>query len=141
MNTGRRFFVMYGQTEAAPRMAYLPPDKTLEKCGSMGIAVPGGALKLIDETGTEITAPDTVGELVYHGSNVAMGYAECAKDLSKGDEWHGTLHTGDMAKQDSDGYFYRREKNGSSRYSGTGLILTIPNGCFPQRSPMPNLPV
>ena len=112
LNTGRRFFVMYGQTEAAPRMAYLPPDKTLEKCGSMGIAVPGGALKLIDETGTEITAPDTVGELVYHGSNVAMGYAECAKDLSKGDEWHGTLHTGDMAKQDSDGYFFivRRKK-------------------------------
>ena len=106
LNTGRRFFVMYGQTEAAPRMAYLPPDKTLEKCGSMGIAVPGGALKLIDETGTEITAPDTVGELVYHGSNVAMGYAECAEDLSKGDEWHGTLHTGDMAKQDSDGYFF-----------------------------------
>ena len=106
LNTGRRFFVMYGQTEAAPRMADLPPDKTLEKCGSMGIAVPGGALKLIDETGTEITAPDTVGELVYHGSNVAMGYAECAEDLSKGDEWHGTLHTGDMAKQDSDGYFF-----------------------------------
>ena len=106
LNTGRRFFVMYGQTEAAPRMAYLPPDKTLEKCGSMGIAVPGGALKLIDETGTEITAPDTVGELVYHGSNVAMGYAECAEDLSKGDEWHGALHTGDMAKQDSDGYFF-----------------------------------
>jgi len=106
LNTGRRFFVMYGQTEAAPRMAYLPPDKTLEKCGSMGIAVPGGALKLIDETGTEITTPDTVGELVYHGSNVAMGYAECAEDLSKGDEWHGTLHTGDMAKQDSDGYFF-----------------------------------
>ena len=106
LNTGRRFFVMYGQTEAAPRMAYLPPDKTMEKCGSMGIAIPGGELKLIDETGAEITAPDTVGELVYHGPNVAMGYAECAADLAKGDEWHGTLHTGDMAKRDSDGYFF-----------------------------------
>ena len=47
LNTGRRFFVMYGQTEAAPRMAYLPLDKTMEKCGSMGIAIPGGELKLI----------------------------------------------------------------------------------------------
>ena len=106
LNTGRRFFVMYGQTEAAPRMAYLPPDKTMEKCGSMGIAIPRGELTLIDETGEEITAPDTVGELVYHGQNVAMGYAECATDLAKGDEWHGTLHTGDMAKQDTEGYFF-----------------------------------
>lgn len=106
LNTGRRFFVMYGQTEAAPRMAYLPPDKTMEKCGSMGIAIPGGELKLIDEAGAEITASDTVGELVYHGQNVSMGYAECATDLAKGDEWQGTLHTGDMAKRDSDGYFF-----------------------------------
>ena len=43
---------------------------------------------------------------MYHGHNVAMGYAECAADLAKGDEWHGTLHTGDMAKRDSDGYFF-----------------------------------
>ncbi len=106
LNTGRRFFVMYGQTEAAPRMAYLPPDKTMEKCGSMGIAIPHGELKLIDEAGAEITASDTVGELVYRGQNVAMGYAECAADLAKGDEWHGTLHTGDIAKRDADGYFF-----------------------------------
>ena len=106
LKTGRRFFVMYGQTEAAPRMAYLPPDKTMEKCGSMGIVIPRGDLMLIDEAGAEITAPDTIGELVYHGQNVAMGYAECAADLAKGDEWHGTLHTGDMAKRDTDGYFF-----------------------------------
>lgn len=34
--TGRRFFVMYGQTEAAPRMGYLPAERAVEKCGSMG---------------------------------------------------------------------------------------------------------
>ena len=72
----------------------------------MGIAIPGGELKLIDEAGAEITAPDTVGELVYRGENVAMGYAECAADLAKGDEWQGMLHTGDMAKRDSEGYFF-----------------------------------
>ena len=40
--TGRRFFVMYGQTEAAPRMGYLPAERAVEKCGSMGVPVPGG---------------------------------------------------------------------------------------------------
>ena len=37
--TGRRFFVMYGQTEAAPRMGYLPAERAVEKCGSMGVPV------------------------------------------------------------------------------------------------------
>ena len=54
----------------------------------------------------EITAPDTVGELVYEGANVTMGYAECAADLEKGDERGGILFTGDMAKRDEDGYYY-----------------------------------
>ncbi|MDY3052703.1 MAG: AMP-binding protein [Ndongobacter sp.] len=106
LQTGRRFFVMYGQTEAAPRMGYLPPDKTLEKCGSLGIAVPGGILRLMDDAGREITQPDVVGELVYFGANVSFGYAQEAGDLAKGDEFHGVLHTGDMARRDREGYFY-----------------------------------
>lgn len=46
------------------------------------------------------------GELVYRGPNVSMGYAECAEDLMKGDENHGVLHTGDMARVDEDGFYY-----------------------------------
>ena len=34
--------VMYGQTEAGPRMGYLPPERAVEKCGAMGIPIPGG---------------------------------------------------------------------------------------------------
>lgn len=104
-NTGRRFYVMYGQTEAAPRMGYLPAEKALEKCGSMGIAIPGGELFLRDSDGRKIEEPNIVGEFVYRGPNVAMGYAEKPSDLQKGDEWHGILYTGDMAKQDEDGFF------------------------------------
>ena len=106
LETGRRFFVMYGQTEASPRMGYLPAARTMEKCGSMGIAIPGGRLVLIDEEGNEIGRPDVIGELVYYGDNVSMGYAQCREDLAKGDEFGGVLHTGDMARRDADGYFY-----------------------------------
>lgn len=103
---GKKFIVMYGQTEATARMGYLPAAKSIEKYGSMGIPIPGGQFLLTDVHGDEITEPDVVGELIYQGDNVTLGYAEKREDLAKGDEWHGYLVTGDMAKRDRDGYYY-----------------------------------
>lgn len=104
--TGTHFVVMYGQTEATARMSYLPHEKSLEKYGSMGIAIPRGKFSLIDIDGKEITEHDVIGELVYEGPNVTLGYAEEGNDLVKGDERFGKLITGDMAKIDEDGYYY-----------------------------------
>lgn len=103
--TNKRFFVMYGQTEATARMSYLPPEYSLSKLGSMGIAIPGGEFSLIDEAGSTIKDHDITGELVYRGKNVSMGYAECGADLQKEDENHGILFTGDIAKRDSDNFY------------------------------------
>lgn len=104
--TGRRLFVMYGQTEATARMAYLPPERTLDKCGSIGIAIPGGELSLIDAHGAVITEPEITGELVYRGPNVSLGYADSADDLERGDDNRRELVTGDMARRDADGFYY-----------------------------------
>lgn len=104
--TGRRFYVMYGQTEATARMGYLPYQQSLTKVGSMGIAIPGGALSLIDVAGRVIEEPDVVGELLYRGENVTLGYSETLADLARGDERYGVLETGDMAKRDADGFYY-----------------------------------
>ena len=93
---GWRFFVMYGQTEAAPRISYVPPERLREKAGSIGIPIPGGQLELDADT----------GELIYSGPNVMLGYAESRDDLSKGDELGGRLRTGDLARQDDDGFYY-----------------------------------
>lgn len=103
---GKNFVVMYGASEATSRMGYLPANKALDKVGSMGIAIPGGQFHLIDVNGEDIEEPDTVGELVYKGANVTMGYAQSGVDLIKGDEWNGTYQTGDMAKRDKDGFYY-----------------------------------
>lgn len=105
-DTGRKFVVMYGQTEATARMAYLPAEMSLCKYGSMGIAIPGGEFVLMDVNGNIIMEPEIVGELVYRGENVTLGYAENGEDLMKGDERQGVLVTGDMAKRDMDGYYF-----------------------------------
>lgn len=102
----KNFVVMYGAAEATSRMGYLPPERAIEKKGSMGIPIPGGKFILVDAGGKEITTPRTTGELVYEGKNVTLGYAECGKDLAKGDERQGRLETGDMAQFDEDGFYY-----------------------------------
>lgn len=93
--TGKQFFVMYGQTEATARMAYLPPDQALHKPGSIGFAIPGGHFSI--DTGTQ--------ELLYTGPNVFGGYAETVADLLTY-EPNLPLRTGDVARMDSEGYVY-----------------------------------
>lgn len=100
------FFVMYGAAEATARMSYLPPTLAREKSGSIGIAIPHGEFFLEDEAGKVILTAETIGELVYRGDNVMMGYAENYHDLLRDDENQGILHTGDMAKFDDMGLFY-----------------------------------
>lgn len=103
---GKNFVVMYGAAEATSRMGYLPPERAVEKKGSMGIPIPGGKFRLVGADGQEITEPLTTGELVYEGKNVTLGYAEKGEDLILGDERHGVLETGDMAQFDADGFYY-----------------------------------
>jgi len=103
---GVDFYLMYGQTEATARMSYLDPKFSVSKLGSIGKGIPGGTFSLIDDDGNVIVDPDVVGELVYSGGNVSLGYAESAEDLMKEDENNGILHTGDLAYRDSDGFYF-----------------------------------
>ncbi|GLY48080.1 AMP-binding protein [Lentzea sp. NBRC 102530] len=103
---GGRMYVMYGQTEAAPRMATVPAEKLAEKIGSAGPALPGGAFSIRLEDGSETSDPDVVGEVLYRGPNVMMGYAESEAELSEPDVRGGLLETGDLGRLDADGYLF-----------------------------------
>lgn len=96
----KQFFVMYGQTEATARIAYVPPQAQPEKAGAIGVAIPNGTLRLEAVEGFDAS------ELIYEGPNVMMGYAEDRHSLAVGDTLRGVLHTGDLAQVDRDGFFW-----------------------------------
>lgn len=83
---------VYGQTETCGGVAYINYDEQSERLESIGTVLAGTEAKIVE------------GELVFEGEKVALGYAECAADLLKGDEWLGVRHTGDLAKIDDEGF-------------------------------------
>lgn len=98
---GWELVVMYGQTEATARMAYLPPEHAATRPEAIGVPIPGGQFRIEplgpgDEPGT--------GELVYMGPNVMLGYAETPADLARGREVD-ELRTGDIARRSADGMY------------------------------------
>lgn len=104
--TGKKFIPTYGQTECTARMAFLPAHLASSKIGSIGMAEPNGQLSIVDNEGKETFEGEATGEMVYRGENVTLGYAVCKEDLIKGDENHGVMHTGDIARRDADGCYY-----------------------------------
>jgi acyl-CoA synthetase (AMP-forming)/AMP-acid ligase II len=104
---GWELFVMYGQTEATARMAYLPPDLAAEFPSAIGVPVPGGAFHLepLPERPLSGSASDVeTGELVYEGPNVMLGYAETPADLARG-RAVSSLRTGDVARRTPEGLY------------------------------------
>lgn len=96
---GGRFHIMYGQTEAAPRITTLAHEDFAAHAETVGPALPGGRIEIIGANG----ARDLEGEVVYYGPNVMMGYAENPADLARGDDMGGRLATGDVGRLDADG--------------------------------------
>jgi acyl-coenzyme A synthetase/AMP-(fatty) acid ligase len=92
---GAELYVMYGQTEATARMAYLPPHLARARPGAIGVPIPGGALEVRPVAGHD----GGVGELVYTGPNVMMGYATADADLATGATLT-ELRTGDLGRYD-----------------------------------------
>jgi len=97
-------FIMYGATEASARLTYLEPGKYDEKMGSIGKAIPGVTMRVLDDRGSEVPVGQT-GELVGAGSNIMQGYwrnPEATTTVLSPDGYH----TGDFGYQDPDGFFY-----------------------------------
>jgi len=99
-----KFYVMYGQSEASARLAVLPPDQLKRREGSIGKALSGVELAVLDESNRALPQGEA-GMLCARGPNVMLGYwqDEAASAEALSDGW---LRTGDLARADADGYFY-----------------------------------
>lgn len=104
---GIRFLQGYGLTECAPLVAGTPyAEDTYKKAGSVGPVVQSGELKIVDPD------EDGIGEIVYRGPNVMLGYYNMPEETAKvlKDGW---FYTGDLGFLDDQGWLYitGRKKN------------------------------
>jgi acyl-coenzyme A synthetase/AMP-(fatty) acid ligase len=100
---GGRFYIMYGQTEAGPRITTLQSDDFPKYSGTVGLALEGGKLSIIDDNGVPQQA-NVEGNIVYRGPNVMMGYATDREHLALPDMQGGRLETGDRGALSEDGF-------------------------------------
>ncbi len=100
---------MYGLTECK-RCSYLPPGDLDRKPDSVGFAIPGTELWIVDDNDRRVP-PGIVGELVVRGAHIMRGYwdkpEQTAKHLKPG-PLPGELvfYTGDACRMDTEGYLY-----------------------------------
>ncbi|MBN2764180.1 MAG: AMP-binding protein [Bacteroidales bacterium] len=104
-----KVFSMYGLTETQ-RTLYMPPDKLNSRLDSVGIAIPGTEVWLIDEEGNRLE-PGSSGELVVRGRHVMRGYwndsASTAKRFRPGQiPGERICYTNDLFRMDEEGYLY-----------------------------------
>ena len=107
-----RLYLMYGLTEVL-RSTYLPPEEVDRRPDSMGRAIPGAEVYVVDEDGRPVP-PGAVGELVHRGPTVTGGYwndpaltARVYRPLpgitAPGER---AVFSGDLVRQDDDGFLY-----------------------------------
>lgn len=118
-----KFVVMYGQTEAAARLSYLPPEKLMVKKGSIGKAIPGVELNVVDEEANKVL-PGQIGELVARGENVMKGYWNDPQETANVLKENG-LYTGDFARVDEDGFIYLISRKKDMIKSGANRISPL----------------
>jgi long-chain acyl-CoA synthetase len=94
----------YGLTETSPMITLVEPERAETKMGSIGRAVPGVEVKIVDETGKEVAIGEP-GEIITRGPHVMKGYFRKPEATSARirDGW---LYTGDVGKVEADGYYY-----------------------------------
>lgn len=106
-----KFFVMYGQTEATARISCMDPENWEKKPGSVGRPLDNVTVSIVDEEGNAV-GPGQIGELLAEGPSICSGYFNDAEGTQRTfcDGW---LRTGDLARQDEQGYLWIEGRKGA----------------------------
>ncbi len=117
---GVEIYIMYGQTEASARLSFLDPGEVDRRPDSIGKAIPGVRLLLLDKEGRPVV-PGETGEIVARGPNIMAGYWQRPEETRQVLRDEG-LWTGDLARQDEEGFFYIVSRKSDIIKSGSHRI-------------------
>jgi long-chain acyl-CoA synthetase len=106
-----KFYVMYGQTEATARISCMEPERWEEKPGSVGRPLDNLTVRIVDEAGTDLEV-GRIGELLVRGPSICSGYLNNVEE-TLGTFYDGWLRTGDLARQDEEGYLWIEGRKGA----------------------------
>lgn len=113
----------YGLTETSSLTTVLPACDALRKAGSVGLAVSGVRLMVVDDDGRELP-PDMPGELWIKGPNVVAQYWNKPEATASGLAG-GWLKTGDIARLDSEGFVFIADRKKDMICRGGENIYSI----------------
>ena len=105
-NKNKLFKMGYGLTEVGPNNFYLPEDIIKTKPTSVGLPVFHCDMKIIDTKTNRKVMQGEVGELLLKGPHIFSGYWDEPEETDKTIEVDGWVHTGDLAMQDKEGFYY-----------------------------------
>jgi len=103
---GKLFKMGYGLTEVGPNNFYLPEKDIKQKPTSVGLPVLHCDMKIIDTKTNATVKKGKVGELLLKGPHIFSGYWDEPEETRKTIEPDGWVHTGDLAMQDKEGFYY-----------------------------------
>lgn len=95
---------VFGQTEMSPITCVLEGKDALRKIGSIGKVVPAVTARIVDPLGEDVPQGE-VGEIVYRGPNLMVGYWQNPEGTAEAFRG-GWFHSGDLVRQDSEGFLY-----------------------------------
>jgi fatty-acyl-CoA synthase len=101
---GVAFTQGFGLTEVGPNCFRLGLEDAVRKAGSIGFPSFHSEARIVDEKGRDVPR-GAVGELLLKGLHVCSGYWQNSEATSEAfsDGW---FYTGDLARQDDEGYYY-----------------------------------
>lgn len=112
-----RLVCVYGLTEAGPNGTLLGFENHEEKAGSIGNrAALNCEIRIVDENGEDV-APGEIGEIILRGEGNMKGYYKNEEE-TKAVLKDGWIYTGDMARQDDDGYYWMIDRKKDIIISG-----------------------
>jgi len=113
----------YGSTEGGPITAFLAPEESRHKIGSVGKEAFGVEVRIADDDGRPVPAGQ-IGHLLVRSPFVCGGYWN-RHDLTAASQCNGWWHTGDLASRDADGYLWIAGRSKDMIKSGTMNIYPV----------------